>query len=270
MKIPVNAIVLLMILITLLQPWATKHDKYQLMGRNSQVDFNSGEDYQLAAASINLILISNVLTGTKILATLNYMLAVSEEFVMVCQYHGHLIVYNGIGSASVVGLGWDEMRHYTFVNFSENVGWNHWKTQSPGWITFRPDRPAWTTTGVELDGSGITYKENLTRIRYTGYVSEIEDLAVYFDDGTSFLCGPHIITVGMNFTQIGENVWETESILEVSDDANVTIEENNMIIKMQNPVPLHPALLPASIFAVVACAVSLGIIKKKHLLSKRN
>jgi hypothetical protein len=165
-----------------------------------------------------------------------------------------LVVNNSLGAVAVTGLGYDEMREYPFVYYEDGVSFDRWKDRLPGWISYRP-YAAWTETSRMGLWTGPIPPENITRLTKTGEIIEFENLAVYFEDGSSFVCGPRLITVGVNFTQ-QEGVWETNMILEVSNETGVTIGGDNITVVLQGQVPLHPVFL----VTVVAIPITITLV----------
>ena len=227
----------------------------------------------LPSASISLFLEKEPL-GTVINATLTFEFDESDWPIYNITTIGvgfrqeHLSVSNGLGAVPVVGLGYDEMREYPFMYFNTGVFLNHWVNRTPVWTSFRP-YPAWTEEfGVETyTGMADPDKpsQNASQIITAGDIIEFENLTVYFEDDTSFVCGPRLIRVGVNFTQREERVWEVNKILEVSNETGVTIGGDSMTVVLQGQVPLHPVFLAAVVtIPITITLVGIAIIYRRR------
>jgi hypothetical protein len=150
-----------------------------------------------------------------------------------------LVIDNSVIFSRVVGLGYAEMREYPFVYSTSGGFYDYWTNHSPEYSS-RRFYAAWTETRYTALYLGPLTEENITNLAYAGDVVEFENLTLYFDDGSSFLCGPQIITTGVNFTH-QENMWNADFILGCSSEVGVTIEETR--ISLQNQIP-DPISLP--------------------------
>ena len=228
----------------------------------------------LPSASISLFLEKGPLS-TGINATLTFGFSQNDwlynyNIISVGYIQEYLSVSNGIGAVPVVGLGYDEMREYPFMYFNTGVFLNHWVNRTPVWTSFRP-YPAWTEEfGVETyTGMADPDKpsQNASQIITAGDIIEFENLTVYFEDDTSFVCGPRLIRVGVNFTQREERVWEVNKILEVSNETGVTIGGDSMTVVLQGQVPLHPVFLVTVVtIPITVTLVGIAIIYRRRRL----
>ena len=222
----------------------------------------------LPSASISLFL-DGGFPGTTINATLSFGFSEFGDGDMGVGFEQeYLVVENSVGAVAVTGLGYDEMREYPFIYYEDGVFSDYWTDGNPSWISFRP-YAAWTETSAIGLWLGPIPSENITRLTKTGDIIEFENLTVYFEDGSSFVCGPRLITVGVNFTQ-QEGVWETNMILEVSNETGVTIGGDNITVVLQGQVPLHPVFLVTVVaIPITITLVGIAIIYLRRRLRSR-
>jgi hypothetical protein len=179
-----------------------------------------------------------------------------------------LIVENGLVSVAVTGLGYDEMRKYPFIYYEDAVVYDFWKNGFPTWISYKP-YPVWTETHEMTTYNGPISPENVSMLVKTGDIVEFENLTIYFDDGSSFVCGPQLITMGMNFTQT-ETGWTIQQILNVSDQSGVTIGDDSITISLRGSVPLHTVFL--GLIITVPAVVIVGAVwwRRRRLQSEKS
>ncbi len=220
------------------------------------------------------ILLSDWLLGQVVNATLtfefNYFLPPPDGDISIGFRQEFLLVKNVFGFSAILGIGWGEMREYPFLYYSDGTYSDYWVNRTPGWTSWRP-RPAWTTTfrfGLYTSHTPNDRPPyNASDVVFAGDILEFENLTIYFADGTSFLCGPRLITIGANFTQTEEG-WTTESIVTITDDYPVTVEGTIIKMTLSRFVPL--ALLTVGLIgSVVAVFVMVfywvrKIDKKMH------
>jgi hypothetical protein len=145
-----------------------------------------------------------------------------------------LEVRNGFNKSGVAGLGYTEIRVYSFAYLGETKLFDNRDEESPdGFSTNQPD---WTTDSAEGSHIGPIRQENLTHLTNAGVILELIDFSIYFNDGSNFVCGPSILTVGVNFTR-SENEWIIDYIYDASDNESVIFTPASVSIQLSNPVP---------------------------------
>ena len=91
-------------------------------------------------------------------------------------------------------------------------------------------------------------------------------MTIYFQDGTSFVCGPQIITLGVNFTK-DDGCWSTHYIIESSPPENATTLENGLLISL---VQSDPISIPFVVIMMALVIVVLLSYKKYYYDDKEN
>lgn len=151
-----------------------------------------------------------------------------------------LRIITGLGAVRARGLGYDEMRERPYFYTTGGEVFDHRDDPFPSWIS-RRHYAAWTQTASMALYLGPISEQNITEATYCGNLIEFENLTVYFEDNSSFVCGPRLISLAANFTRTGES-WNTSITIETSDDEGVTIEEDTVTVMLRQPEPLSPIL----------------------------
>ena len=106
----------------------------------------------------------------------------------------------------------------------------------------------------------------MTHLTMAGDIVEFENLTIYFDDGSSFLCGPRLITVGVNFTR-QDDEWQVEYLLNSSNSQNIIFHESALTVHLQEMDPISIPFLGLSF--VIIIAIILSFIFYRYRLRKR-
>jgi hypothetical protein len=229
----------------------------------------------LPSARVGLFLESGLLS-TGVNATLTFGFSEDDwplyHNIMIGFRQERILIGNWILSIPVAGIGYVEMREYPFMYFNTGVFFNDWINRTPLLRSYRP-YPGWTDRGGMETYTGITPPEaspqNASQILTAGDILEFENLTIYFDDGSSFVCGPQLITVGMNFTQT-DTGWTIQRVLNVSDPSGVTIGDDSITISLRGSVPLHPVFL--GLIITVPAVVIVGTVwwRRRRLQSEKS
>jgi len=148
------------------------------------------------------------------------------------------------------------MREYPFFYTSSGELFDYTLTPYPSWIS-RRHYAAWTDVFRASGYLGPISEDNITNALYCGDIIEFENLTIYFEDGSSFVCGPRLITLKANFSKSAEN-WDTQVTIQTSDNQGNLVE-----IALRYSEPLSP-LLPATGIAVgVITLIGLLLYRKR-------
>ena len=158
-----------------------------------------------------------------------------------------LQIVNGRFASAVLGLGYAEMRECPFLSVNGSLLLDFLKDNEPSWIS-RRNLAAWTDEGGFGTYSSVIL--NSSDFDYAGDILEFENLTVYFEDGTSSLVGPELITVGMNFTRVG-NGWNRQVIFSTSENDTRIVNDSVYEIPSLIDIPLN--------IPVVALTAGIGI-----------
>jgi hypothetical protein len=192
--------------------------------------------------------------GNTVNATISIMfdLSISEQNVSIGFRQEYLRITAGPLAVRAKGLGYDEMREFPFFYTESGRLFDYRLTPYPSWIS-RRHYAAWTETSAMALYLGPISEQNITEVSYCGDLIEFENLTVYFEDNSSFVCGPRLISLAANFTKTGDG-WDTALAIETSDNEGVTIESNIVTVLLRYPEPLSPV---TPIVGVGACAALL-------------
>ncbi len=163
-----------------------------------------------------------------------------------------------------VGLGYDEMREYSiFTTIHGNVTVN---TLSSDVVSHR-HYAAWTESKWFGTWNGPISEQNISEVILCANIIKYENLKVYFEDGSSFVCGPQFITLAAIFTRTGE-VWNTSFNIHTSDSEGISIDNNVVTISIRYPEYVSPIFFIATITMVAVVAVVAGALYLKSRLAK--
>ena len=213
----------------------------------------------LPSASINMLLVGGPL-GNNINATITVGFSLSDNYSLGFQQE-FLGINTGPATVKAVGLGYDEMREYPFFYTSSGELFDYTLTPYPSW-TSRRHYAAWTALNTIELYLGPISEDNITNALYCGDIIEFENLTIYFEDGSSFVCGPRLITLKANFSKSVE-MWETQVTIQTSDDQGVTIEENLVEIDLRFYEPLSPGLPIIGVAVGVTALIGLLLYRKE-------
>ncbi len=213
----------------------------------------------LPSASINMLLVGGPL-GNNINATITVGFSLSDNYSLGFQQE-FLGINTGPATVKVVGLGYDEMREYPFFYTSSGELFDYTLTPYPSW-TSRRHYAAWTALNTIELYLGPISEDNITDALYCGDIIEFENLTIYFEDGSSFVCGPRLVTLKANFSKSAEN-WDTQVTIQTSDNQGVTIKENLVEIALRYSEPLSPLLPVTGIAVGVITLIGLLLYRKR-------
>ncbi|TFG27832.1 hypothetical protein EU528_12180 [Candidatus Thorarchaeota archaeon] len=231
--------------------------------------FDTAEISNLPNATVTIDLFG-VLFGNQIEAKLNYGFRYDNTSMTyaIGFSQQYLTITNSIIFTRSSGLGYDEMREYPFAYTEYGMITDYWLNHTPNWVS-RREYAAWTSLDSVGGYLGPISEENMTHLTKAGDIIEFENLSIYFDDGSSFLCGPQIITVGVNFTQ-QNGEWQVEYILESSDSQNTQIYESELVIYLPLVDPISLPFIGGVSFAVLVVIVLLSKWYKRRLVQSMN
>ncbi len=191
----------------------------------------------LPTASLTLI-IDGGPSGTQVIGNLEFGFVNRSWDYFPGFYSDCLQVQNGFNKSSVRGLSYVEERHYAFAYLGEDKLYDEWTNRTPGSASGPGDDTlAWTPN--DRYGShhgGHLPIENRSDISMAGFVIEFVDLSIHFADGSSFLCGPENLYIGVNFTQV-DNIWQVNYIIEVSDYEGVVMGTDSVTLHLDEEIP---------------------------------
>jgi len=168
---------------------------------------------------------------------------------------------NGSSSIAAIGLGYDELREYS--HFSTTQGDVIDNTLNPGCVSHR-HYAAWTASEWSGTWNGPISDENITDAIFCSDIIEIENLRVYFEDGSSSICGPQLIRLTINFTKTGE-IWNTDIAIETSSSDGVSIENEVLTIPIRFPEYLSPVFYLTLISTIAIVIVVVGVFYLKGI-----
>jgi hypothetical protein len=267
-----NDVFILVVVILLLIPFFINTDSYIgvcKLSSNSVNSFKTTEISNLPNASVTINILG-ALFGNQIEARLEYGFRYDDTSMTysIGFFQQYLVIENSIIFTHTSGLGYDEMREYPFAYTDNGMVTDYWVNHTPNWIS-RRKYAAWTSLNAIGLYLGPISEENMTHLTKAGDIVEFENLTIYFDDGSSFLCGPRIITVGVNFTQ-QDGEWQVEYLLESSDSQNTQIHESELVIYLPSVDPISLPFIGGVLFVVIVVIVLLSKYYKRRLVKSMN
>ena len=222
--------------------------------RNSS-SLSTAEISNLPNASITINILG-ALFGNQIEGVLDFGVQYDNIAMMylIGFHQQHLVIKDSMLFTRATGLGYDEMREYPFVYTDDGVITDCWVNHSASWIS-RRKYAAWTPHDSSGGYLGPITEENMTHLTKAGDIVEFENLTVYFDDNSSFVCGPRLITVGVNFTH-QDDEWRVEYILGSSDSQNTIFHESVLTVHLQMMDPISIPFIGFSFVIVIAIVAS--------------
>ena len=168
------------------------------------------------------------------------------------------------GYVPAMGLGYDEMNeHSFFTTFNGNVSSNTLLSD----VVSHRNYAAWTESHWFGTWNGPFSEQNITDAILWGDIIQFEDLTVYFEDGSSFVCNSHLITLSAIFTKTGES-WDSDIIITTSDTEGITIDNGVVTISIRYPEVTSPIFLIILIMMAGAVGVVAGAIYLRSIRSK--
>ena len=154
----------------------------------------------------------------------------------------------------IVGIGCEMMREYVFAYTSEGVLFDDLQSGIPSGESPRNSWP-W-----DAENYVSTYTERfnetmLAELTSVGFVIEYEDLTAHYEDGSSVICGPSYVTVGVNFTR-SEDTWNVERIITSSSADGVEIDSGSITLSLSE----YPAIRPQTTLLLIAVPTTIGLL----------
>ena len=168
------------------------------------------------------------------------------------------------GYIPAIGLGYSELSEYTFFTTFRGDGSSDSLTSD---IVSHRNYAAWTESQWFGTWNGPISEQNVIDAIGWGVIIQFEDLTVYFEDGSSFVCSPHSITLSAIFTKTGDS-WDSDIIITASDTEGITIESGVVTIPITYPVFVSPILLITIITITAVIGVAAGVVYLKSVRSK--
>jgi hypothetical protein len=184
-----------------------------------------------------------------------YTIGFSQQYLRISSSHVFL---------RALGLGYDEMREYPFAYTTEGIITDFWKNHTPNWTSRRPYL-TWTEESRWGGYLGPISEDNMTHLSMAGDIVEFENLTIYYEDGTSSLCGPELITIGVNFTRT-DSEWVVQYLISSSTLEGVTIEESQVTIQMIRADRVSIEFISVLSGGIVLVIITITIYKKRKTI----
>lgn len=156
------------------------------------------------------------------------------------------------GFTPAVGLGYSELSEHSFFTTYDG----HGTSDTIDFDTVsRRSYVAWTESQWFGTWNGPLSEQNITDAILWGDIIQFEDLTVYFEDGSTFVCSSHLITLSATFTKTGD-LWETNIIITSSDSEGITIDNSVVTISISYPVYVSPIFM----FTLITITAAIGIV----------
>ena len=236
----------------------SSHNICSSLGNSSSRNSSSvkpAEISNLPSASITINILG-ALFGNQIKAGLDFNFQYDAATMMyrIGFSQQNLVITDSILFKRAIGLGYDEIRVYPYAYTDNGMLADFWVNHTPNYDG-RGNYPAWTPSNNMSLYFGPFSEETMTHFTKAGDIIEFENLTIYFDDGSSFVCGPQLITVGVNFTRQNDG-WQTDYLLGSSDSQNTIFHESALTVHLQKMDPISIPFLELSFVIVIAIVVS--------------
>jgi hypothetical protein len=204
--------------------------------------------------------------GNHVNATLTFGFrpALSDDSLSLGFSQEFLQISSGPSSLSAIGLGYDEMREYPFFYTDDGMLFDYRFTPAPNWVS-RRYYAAWTELDRWEGFLGPISPENMSRATLIGDIVQFENLTIYFEDSTAFICGPQTITIGAKFTHSNDS-WSVEHIVNASDYQGIVVEPQSLSISLRSFEP------PSLVFygsLIVLPLLLIGLVRRVRTRSTR-
>ena len=244
-------------------------DGYNILYRRLPVD-SEGASYELViipigkqiedlpSASITMLFVGDS-PGNNINATITIGFYSNGNSTGI-GFHQELVnISTESGYVQPIGLGYDEMREHSFFStIHGNVTVN---TLSSDVVSHR-HYAAWTESEWFGTWNGPISEQNISEAIFCGDIIQFENLEVYFEDGSSFVCNPQFITLAAIFTRTGE-LWNTSITITTSHAEGISIDNNVLTISIRYPQSISTAFYVTIITTVVVVAGVLYLSTRK-------
>ena len=168
------------------------------------------------------------------------------------------------GYISPIGLGYSKMSEDTFfTTFRGDVGGDSLTSDIVSHRTYA----AWTESQWFGTWNGPISEQNVTDAIFWGDIIQFEDLTVYFEDGSSFVCSSHLLTLSAIFTKTGVS-WDSDIIITTSGTEGISIENNVVTISIRYPPYISPILTLTLISIIVIVAAAAVVVYLKSRLTE--
>lgn len=161
-----------------------------------------------------------------------------------------------------LGLGYDEMREFPFAYTTEGMITDYWYNHTPNWTSKRPYL-TWTEKSRWGGYLGPISEENMTHLSMAGDFVEFENLTIYYEDGSSSLCGPELITLGVNLTKT-DSEWSVQYVISTSTLEGVTIDESRVTIQLTKADQVSIVFISMLSGGIVLVIITIVIYKKRE------
>ena len=244
-------------------------DGYKILYRRLPVD-SDGASYELVitwiarlmgdlpSASISMLLVGDS-PGNILNATITIGFYFNGDCVGIGFHQELLHISTEPAYVRAVGLGYDEMREYSFFSTIHGNVIDH--SLIPSVVSHR-HYAAWTESEWFGTWTGPISEQNITEATFYSDIIEFENLTVYFEDGSSFVCGPQLISLAANFTRTGE-MWNTNITIETSDAEGISIDNDVVTISIRYPESIS-TILYVTIITIVAVVAGVLYLKRRR------
>lgn len=213
----------------------------------------------LPSASISMLLIDDSQENNTINATITIGCYSNGNSKGIGFHQELLNISTESGYVRPVGLGYDEMwEHSIFTTIHGNVIVD---TLSSDVVSHR-HYAAWTESEWFGTWNGPISEQNISNAIFYATIIKYENLKVYFEDGSSFVCGPQFITLSAIFTRTGE-IWKTTINIHTSDSEGISIDNDVVTISIRYPASISTTFYVTIITLVAVVAGVLYLSRRK-------
>ncbi len=218
---------------------------------------------ELPSTSISMLLTGDLPTNT-INATITFGFYSIGPRVGIGFHQEFLNISTDPGYSRAVGLGYDEMREYSYFS---TIHGNVYDNRLIPIVVNQRQYAAWTESQWFGTYTGFISEQNITEATLCTVSIEFENLTVYFEDESTFVCSSQLITLATTFTRTGE-IWDTDVSIETSEEEGIYIDNNVVTISIRFPVYVSPFLFITTMSILAAGAVIVGALYLKFIRNK--
>ncbi|TFG26652.1 hypothetical protein EU528_14050 [Candidatus Thorarchaeota archaeon] len=217
----------------------------------------------LQSASIKMLFVGD-LPGNNIDATITIGFYSNGAHLGVGSHQELINISSESGSVRPVGLGYDEMReHVFFTTFDESEGSDTLEYD----VVSHRNYAAWTESERFGTWNGPLSNQTIADSIFWGGIIQFENLTVYFEDGSTFVCNSHLITLSAVFTKT-DGVWDSAVFITTSDSEGISIDNRVVTISIRYPVVVSPVFLITIITITAAIGVVAGVVYLRSVRAK--
>jgi hypothetical protein len=201
--------------------------------------------------------------GTSINATLvfGFQFDSTDNEYKIGFYQQYLSISDSPFFLRALGLGYDEMREYPFAYTTGGIITDYWYNHTPNWTSKRPYL-TWTEKSRWGGYLGPISEENMTHLSTAGDIVEFENLTIYYEDGSSSLCGPELITLGVNFTRT-DSEWVVQYLISSSTLKGVVIDESRVTIQLIRADQVSIVFISLVSGGIALAVITITVCKKR-------